>query len=498
MFNKPQVIIIGSGLGGLSTGAILAKNGYSVLVLEQGKQVGGCLQCFERRGVRFETGMHFVGSAAPGQTLHKLMHYLEIDQRVQLQPLNAEAYDVIGWQGQRYAFANGREAFVESLAAQFPHQRQELQRYAHLVRRIAEASSIHALRYGPSDDALIAEYQLRSVDEVISSIITDPTLQQVLAGILPLYAGEKGKTPFATHAFIMDFFTPGAYRIVGGSDQVAHALVKTIQSYGGQVLTQQKVIHILTHEGHASGVEVEGGECYEAPIIISDAHPIRTLELTDAPQLRPVFRKRIQSLPQTVGCFSVYLHFKEDAVPYMNQNYYGYNTAEVWNCEHYTVEDWPRGFLYMHFCHQPQPQYAQAGVVLAPMRIDELAPWQGTHVGKRGVDYQQFKHEHAERLLASLDQHFPGISNNIAHYYASTPLTYLDYTGTAAGSMYGTAKDVNLDSARRIPCRTRVKGLYQTGQNIVFHGMLGVLIGSLVTCCELLDAEKLFNDLQHD
>lgn len=496
MSDKPQVIIIGSGLGGLSTGAILAKNGYPVLVLEQGKQVGGCLQCFDRRGVRFETGMHFVGSAAPGQTLHKLMHYLEIDHRVQLNSLDPKAYDVVSLQGQRYAFANGREAFVEQMAQYFPHQRSELQRYARLVRNIAEASSIHALRYGPSDDALIAEYQLRSVDEVISSVITDPTLRQVLAGILPLYAGEAGKTPFATHAFIMDFFTPGAYRIVGGSDCVAHALVQTIQKYGGKVLTNQRVTRILTSSGATEGVLTNDGQCYKASIVISDIHPVRTLELTDAPQLRKAFRQRIQSLPQSVGCFSVYLHFKEDYVPYMNQNYYAYNASEVWNCEQYTEEDWPRGFLYMHFCHEPHPQTARAGVVLAPMRMSDLAPWQGTHVGQRGVDYQQFKHEHAERLIASLNQHFPGISDQIAHYYASTPLTYLDYTGTEGGSMYGTAKDVSLATARRIPCRTRVKGLYQTGQNIVFHGMLGVLIGSLVTCGELLDAEKLFSDLK--
>lgn len=495
MYNKPQVILIGSGLGGLSCGAILAKNGYDVLVLEQGKQVGGCLQCFERRGVRFETGMHFVGSAAPGQTLDRLMRYLEIDTQVELCALDSKAYDVVEFNGQCYAFANGREAFVEQLAQQFPHQRKELERYVEIVRSIADASAIHALRHAPSDDSLITAYQLRSVDEVIASVISDPVLQQVLAGILPLYAGEKGKTPFATHAYIMDFFTSGAYRIVGGSDQIAKALVATIERYGGSVLTQQKVTKILTHDSVTKGVMVESGKIYESPVVISDIHPVRTLELTDSPVFRPAFRKRINSLPQTVGCFSVYLQFKENAVPYMNQNYYGYNTGEVWNGEKYTLDDWPRGFLYMHFCHERNPRFAQAGVVLAPMRFDELIPWFGTHVGQRGVDYQQFKHEHAEKLIESLDKHFDGISARIAHYYTSTPLTYLDYTGTEGGSMYGTAKDVQLGVARRIPCRTKVKGLYQTGQNIVFHGMLGVLIGSLVTCSELLDAETLFNEL---
>lgn len=80
-----KVIIIGSGLGGLSCGVILAKNGYDVTVLEQASQIGGCLQCFTRYGAKFETGMHFVGSASKGQTLDRLMTYLEIDKDVELQ-----------------------------------------------------------------------------------------------------------------------------------------------------------------------------------------------------------------------------------------------------------------------------------------------------------------------------------------------------------------------------------------------------------------------------
>lgn len=495
MQNKTKVIIIGSGLGGLSCGAILAKNGFDVCVLEQGNHIGGCLQCFERGGVRFETGMHFVGSAAPGQTLNRLMHYMEIDTRVQLDALDPSGYDVVGLGGKRYAFANDRTHFVDQLAAQFPHQRQQLVRYVELIRHIAEASSIHSLRHAASNDALLTTYQLRSVDEVINSIITDPTLAKVLAGNLPLYAGEKGKTPFATHAFIMDFFSQGAYRIVGGSDHVATALAATIERYGGEVRTNCRVAHILTREKSVVGVQLEGGECFEAPIVISDAHPVRTLAMVDKSLLRPAFRRRIQHLPNTVGCFSVYLHFKENAVRYMNHNYYGYNTDEVWGSEQYTEQDWPRSFLYMHFCHEKSPQYAKAGVVLAPMRIETLQQWAGTTVGKRGVDYQQFKHEHAERLLASLDEHFPHTSAQVAHYYTSTPLTYLDYTGTVGGAMYGIAKDVSLDMARRIPCRMQVHGLYQTGQNIVFHGMLGVLIGSLVTCSELVDADDLFSKL---
>ena len=79
-----KVVIIGSGLGGLTCGVILAKNGYEVTILEQATQVGGCLQCFTRRGVRFETGMHFIGSADKGQTLDRFAHYLGTSEYVGL------------------------------------------------------------------------------------------------------------------------------------------------------------------------------------------------------------------------------------------------------------------------------------------------------------------------------------------------------------------------------------------------------------------------------
>ena len=82
--NGKDVIIIGSGLGGLSSGVFLAKAGYRVVVLEQSTQIGGCLQCFKRKGVKFETGMHFIGSADKGQILYKLMRNLEIEDKVQL------------------------------------------------------------------------------------------------------------------------------------------------------------------------------------------------------------------------------------------------------------------------------------------------------------------------------------------------------------------------------------------------------------------------------
>ena len=482
-------------MGGLSCGVILAKNGYDVTILEQGAHIGGCLQCFTRRGARFETGMHFIGSASEGQTLDRLLKYLEIKKDIRLSPLDSNGYDVVALNGRCYRFANGREKFLQQMTSYFPHQAEELIRYFDLVEKVAGASSLHSLKHVESDPIINADYQLRSINEVIDSIISDPELAKVLVGSLPLYAAERDKTPFSTHAFIMDFYNQSAYRIVGGSDAIAKSMVSTIEHYGGRVLSSSKVTRILCDDSHAIGVEVNGSEFMPCDFVISDTHPMRTLELTDSKLIRPAFRNRINTIPQTVGGFSVYLEFKDNSVPYQNYNFYGYNYGTPWNCEQYDADSWPKGYLYMHFCDDANQLFAKTGVVLSYMQMKDVEQWVGTKVGHRGSNYEAFKRQKAELLLESVEKQFPGLRSHIKHYYTSTPLTYQDYTGTEGGSMYGVARDINLGAACRVPHRTKIPNLLQTGQNINSHGILGVVVGTIVTCSELLTSEKIYQQI---
>lgn len=492
---KKKVVIIGSGLGGLSTGVILAKNGYDVTIFEQSSQIGGCLQCFVRKGVKFETGMHFIGSSDDGQTIDKLLRYLEIKDGICLSRLDPDGYDVVSLGGKRYRFPCGREHFISQMSKYFPSQKDNLERYFDLLEKVSSASSLHSLKYAESDAAVNTEYQLRSINEVLDDVISDPLLAKVLVGNLPLYAAEKDKTPFSIHAFIMDFYNQSSFRIVGGSDSIAAALEHSLEKYGGRIRTSSKVTKICCAESKAVGVVVNNTETIPADIVISDAHPVRTLELLDTKLIRPAFRKRISSIPQTIGAFSVYLHFKNASVPYLNYNFYGYDEDTPWGCEDYDDASWPKGYLYMHFCHKDSPEFAETGVILSYMHMRDVERWRGSHVGHRGEDYERFKKEKAELLLASLERQFPGIRDNIKHYYTSTPLTYLDYTGTEGGSMYGVAKDVTKGAAYRVPHKTKIPNVYLTGQNINSHGMLGVLVGAMVTCSELLTAKVIYEQI---
>lgn len=391
-----KVVIIGSGMGGLSCAIVLAKNGYDVTVLEQGVQSGGCLQCFKAKGAKFETGMHFVGSADRGQILDKMMRYLEIRDKLRLSRLDTGSYNVVCLQKEKFAFANGKDRFIEQMSGYFPKQKDNIARYRTLVDDISASSALHTLKYGGTDNVLNSKYQLLSMNEVMAELISDPMLQNVLSGDIPLYAAEWNKTPFSLHAFIMDWYNRSSFRFAGGSDTVAKAMEQVLSGYGAEIRKRSKATKIICDDTKATGVEINGEEIVNADIVISTAHPARTMELLEGTKLiRPAFRRRIANMPQTTGVFSLYLHFKE----------------------------------------------------------------------------------------------------NIAGFHTSTPLTYRDYTGTERGALYGVAKDVSLGIAGRVPHKTRIPNVFMAGQNINSHGMLGVIVGTIVVCSELLTPEYVYGQI---
>ena len=490
-----DVVIIGSGLGGLTCAYILQKNGYNVTVLEQGAQPGGCLQCFSRKGVKFETGMHFIGSAAPGQTMYRLMKYFGLIDTVTLSPLDKTGYNTVGLSGQEFRFANGSEAFIEQMAGYFPHEKDALREYMDIIHRISSASTLSSLTSDSRDMAANTEYQTLPMDGVLDSLFKDDLLKKVLAGDLPLYAAEADKTPFSQHAFIMDFYNQSAFRVVGGSDAIAFSLAASIRAMGGRLLVRKKAVKIRCNDTRATGVETEDGDFFPADYVISTVHPKRMLEMLDTRLIRPAFRSRINSIPQTASGFAVYLKFKPGTMPYMNTNYYGYGCGTPWGCEHYTQKEWPKGFLYMHFCHESVAEWAESGVILSYMNFSDVERWAETRQGHRGDSYEAFKREHAERLIAEVEKHKPGLAASIESYYTSTPLTYRDYTGTEDGSMYGVAKDIHAGAGGRVPYRTKIPNLFLAGQNVNSHGMLGVIVGTTVTCSELVPADRIYSQI---
>jgi len=405
-------------------------------------------------------------------------------------------YDVISLMGEQYRLANGRDNFVNTLAEHFPKQRDALHRYCDLIDLVSESSPTHTLNQHVNMEAF-AKYQTVTVNDTIDSVVSDPLLQQVLAGILPLYAGEKDITPFYAHALIADFYNQSSFRMIGGSSILADAMARVIKAHGGQVLTRRKVEKIECDESHATAVITSTGERFVADLFISAIHPSSTVQLVDSHLFRPAYRRRLGTARNTTSAFTVYLKFKKNRVKYLDHNIFYYRGDSVWNCEKYDEASWPKYLLYMHFCHQEHPEYAESAEILTYMSYSETERWIGTHIGRRGEDYEAFKRMKAEKLIDALEQEIPGIRDDIEQYYTSTPLTYYDYTGVPEGAMYGMVKDVNMMGAGSVSCKTNIPNLLLSGQCITLHGMFGVLAGSLLTCSEVLTTDVLFSQLKN-
>lgn len=492
-----SVIIIGSGLGGLCCGVMLSRQGYKVTILEQQARPGGCLQCFTRGGERFETGMHFIGSAGPDELLWLMFRYLGVYDRLELMPLDTDAFDTVILADERFDYPLGYDRVIEKLSQRFPHEATNIRSFFELVKQVAGASAMHKLSLEESDFVLTTKYQMECINSVIDSYFTDPLLRRILVGNIPLYAGVMDKTPFGTYAFITDFYLRSAYRFKGGSETLSDALIDELQRHGGTLVTSAKVVEVVCDDHRAVEAVTEDGRRFPADSFISTAHPARTMEmLHNTRLLRPAFRRRMSELPNSIGAFTVYLKFRPGAMPYLNSNVYDYPGGNPWGCEDYTDVDWPRGYLYMHFSRDEATDTALTGVLISYMRYDDVKQWEGTSPMKRGKEYADFKDRHAQRLLDLVESRNPGLKDCIESYYTSTPLTYRDYTGVEAGAMYGVAKDVSMGAASHVSHVTRIPNLYLSGQNINFHGILGVIVGAIITCSEYIPLDTIFSDIK--
>lgn len=490
-----SIMILGSGLGGLVCAYILSKNGYKVRVIEKNSQIGGCLQTFKRGNVKFDTGMHYIGSMEEGQILHNFFKYLNLLDNVKLNRLDDSGYDVISLNGEKFKFASGYENFVQTLSKSFPNNKKDIETYIKRIREIADASPLYNLRKINNNIFIEPDYIKTSVNEFIASTTNNTKLQNVLAGNLPLYAGVKDKTPTYIHALINNFYIQSAYRIVGGSDRIAHQLANSIKSFGGEILTNSEVDEILCDSTKATSVRLKSGEVLEADYFISNIHSQVTIQKLNTKLIRKAYRDRINGLENTISNFTVYIKFKENTTPYLNYNYYYYQNPDVWQANSYKESNYPQNYLFMHQCHKENPLFAKSAELIGYMRYDEVKRWENTKVGNRGEDYKEFKQEKARKLLSKLEESFEGINNNIESFYTSSPLTYRDYTATQNGSMYGIMRDKNFPTQTLISQRTKIPNLFMTGQNINSHGILGVTIGAMITCAEFLGLNELIQEI---
>ncbi len=146
--SKYDIIIIGSGLGGLECGAILSKEGFNVCVVEKNAQFGGCFQTYQRKGHLLDTGIHYVGSLDEGQVMNQYFRYFGIMDKLKIKRLDDAAFDTIYYKGKTYDYAMGYPQFIETICRSFPHEKENLKCYAEQLQAVGNLISVDHLKQG--------------------------------------------------------------------------------------------------------------------------------------------------------------------------------------------------------------------------------------------------------------------------------------------------------------------------------------------------------------
>jgi all-trans-retinol 13,14-reductase len=494
---KYDVVIIGSGLGGLQCAYILSREGYNVCLIEKNQQLGGCLQTFRRNNVVFDTGMHYIGGMDEGQVLHNFFRYFKLAGKLKLKKLDEDSYDIVRFGGKEYRFAMGYERFSETMRSYFPREGEAIRQYIGKLQEISNSVDLYNMRDFSHQKARYLDYYGIGINNYLDSITRDKTLKNVLLGTLPLYAGVKNRTPLYIPMIIHSSFIESAYRFIDGGSQISDLLAGYIRGNGGTILSRSEVTKFLFSSNSIKAVEVNHSDIIEGKNFISNIHPKTMLRLMGKAPIRPAYRKRIRSTEDTHGVFSLYLAMKENAFKYINSNYYVFRSRNVWDARKYAPDELPKGYMMHISPGSLNSTHADAVIINTYMDWKEVKPWEHTRVGQRGDNYTAFKQQKAEKLLDQLEMDFPGIRRKIGSYYTSTPLTYRDYTGTHKGSIYGILKDYNNPMKTMILPRTNLPNLFLTGQNINIHGVVGVTIGSILTCSELIGIQPLIDKLRN-
>lgn len=494
-----NVVIIGAGLGGLFTGAILSKEGYKVTLLEKNSTIGGGLQSFKRFGETFDTGMHIIGGLSPDGNIRKICKYLGIHDKIEVQDVDKNCTSKLYFSEDQsvYGIAEGKEGFVASLAAHFPDEEENLRKYVDAICYIVDQVSLFNLRPSDGSMALFSQSDdfLMPANEFIAKYIANEKLRSIVAYMNPLYGGRADHTPAYIHAIISVLYVKGTCRFVGGSYRFADLLAEIIESRGGRIVCNENVSKIEVKDRNVEYVESSKGNRYGADIYISAIHPCSMLKLMDESAFPKSYRNRLDSIPNSYSAFSLFIKLKDNSFPYINYSeFYMTKYSDIWNFGD-TAKPWPLGFLFMTPPEKDQSEYSSKAIVMAPMPFSVVAEWEDTKVGKRGADYVKWKEERTEELLNQIEEIHPGFRDCIADINSASPLTIRDFYGVKDGSISGFSKDCNNMALSQVPVATKIKNLLLTGQNNNLHGFCGVPLTAITTCEAILGNNYVINKI---
>lgn len=487
---EEKVLVIGSGIGGLSAGIILAKLGFEVTVIEKNGQPGGLMRSYVRRGVQCNVGLHYLGALDQGQILRRCFDFLKITDQLPLIRMGVDgpvdqylfSDDHLGID--RFDVPAGFDSYEAGLNTAFPGQRTQVAALMTRLRRSAD--QLNRLSFLYSDRP--TEYwfdQAEPLGAIFDQIGCSPGLRAVFGLPSVLIGVPPAVCPQFYHSMTLAGYLLSAWRLKGSGATMADVCAQRLKSLGGTLRTGEAVTGIRTVGGCVRGVTLDSGETLDASIIVGTIHPKGMIELLEPETLKASYRRRVMGLKDTPGMMAVHALVPAKEVPEIRHN-------------RYLAEVDPRGglldliFLQLRASDDPE----QNLLTLITSGHHELwRAWQQTRTGQRGPDYSKKKLDLARSIIDRTEKilgPFPGLQ--ILDIF--TPLTIRDWVNSPEGSAYGVMRSNEQMLSAALLNRTSLQGLFLAGQSVLAPGILGTILGSFATVKFIIGAERFNHEVQ--
>ena len=507
-----DAIVIGSGMGGMTSAAALAKMGHKVLLLEQYKTLGGLTHSFSREGFSWDVGIHYLGCVAPGDRERGMIDWIS-HTPMAFEPMGAVYDNLHLADAPPLALSRPFEAQERDLKDRFPDEAEAIEAWISALREGREVMYTMASTRAMPDfvgnmiewwnHRAIKKWCARTTQEVIDSLTQNPDLAAAFAAQWGDHGGRPHKASFAMHALICGcYLESGAWYPVGGGRAFAEHLIPTITQADGEARAGVKVETLLVENDKVVGIRTSDGEDIRSDVVISNIGARETINNLLPEGFGPKdWISEIQALPASIAHFSLFLGFEGDVeeAGATRSNHWVYPTNEIDAIWAQAPEGTPPGF-FISFAslkdpnHDPGPKQKYAGEMVAWTDWSSVSQWADLPSGARGADYKAFKQQVEDKMFALFKASFPDLAELVVFRELSTPLATAAITGHHEGRFYGldgTPKRVMSDALK---AKTPIDGLYLSGQDVVSQGIQGALWAGIL-CAASVDP-RVFKQLK--
>jgi len=517
-----DMIVIGSGIGGLSTGAFLSKAGYKVLVLEQHYIAGGCTHSFKEHGIEHETGIHYVGNIKKRKKILDLITETPIEW-CKLGYEEDGIYDeIIIEDKHRYLLRSGENNFINDMVEKFPNEEEAIKKYIKLVKKVSQKDFFFYLKiFKPVwlqkillyfMDSEYLYYVNNSAYDVIKSLTSNELLISALCGQFGDYGPTPKKASFFIHSSIVNHYLEGGYFPKGGTSEIAKKIIPTIENSGGRVLVGKKVSKIVVEDEKVLGVEMENGDIIKCSKVISSVGIRNTfltlLKTSNSPNANlsiKKFNELIQQIPISTTFSYLFVNLEGDPEDLELKS----RNKWIWPNRDYDkmVEDFendpenaPIPLFIACSCMKDLdwkknfPGKSNA-IILTLSKYEWFEKWKDEKCMRRSKEYKDYKENLAQRMLnEGLYKYYPKTKGKVTHYDVGTPLTNQFYLNAYNGEAYGMqTNSYRYNKAIELRPDSGIDGLYLAGQDICTLGFTGALMSGILCANSVLGYGSIFD-----